>query len=250
MTDYGEYRSFAERIAEEARHHTHRYFRRAIDIEYKSDRSPVTKADRETEELLRARIAESFPEHVVAGEEYGVPADLGEWTWVLDPIDGTQAFVHGVPLYTVLIALLHRGDPVVGVIHNPALEETVSAAVGGGCTYNGVTCSVRPCRSLAEAEVSTTDFVSFAEELPRLHSRVVSEAGFGRTWADGHGYLLFATGRVDLVIDPHMSIWDIAPLYPVIEESGGRITDTSGRRTPLGKSAVAAHPDLHASLFQ
>lgn len=178
-----------------------------------------------------------------------MPEEEGEWTWVLDPIDGTKSFVHGIPLYTVLVALLHNGAPVLGVIHNPALAETVSAAIGAGCTLNGEACRVRPCPSLEHAEVCTSDFLSLAREAPAVHERLVAAAPFGRTWADAYGYLLVASGRVDIMIDPKMAVWDIAPLYPVIEEAGGRITDLDGHRVPLGGSAVVAHPDLHEKLF-
>ncbi|MFP4564958.1 MAG: inositol monophosphatase family protein [Spirochaetaceae bacterium] len=248
QTDLTEYRRFAEDIAREGGSLTRSYFRRGIEVEYKQDKSPVTRADRETEQLLRRRIAERYPEHSVAGEELGLPERRGSWTWVLDPIDGTQSFIHGIPLYTVLVALLHDDAPVVGVIHNPVLEETVSAAVGAGCTYNGTACTIRPCESLSAAEVCTSDFISFAREAPQLHERVAGSAVFGRTWADAYGYLLLASGRIDAMIDPKMAIWDIAPLYPVIEEAGGRITDLAGRRNPLGESAIAAHPTVHRAL--
>ena len=168
---------------------------------------------------------------------------------MIDPIDGTKSFIHGIPLYTVLVALLHDDEPVVGVIHNPVLDETVSAAAGAGCTYNGAPCRVRPCDSLSAAEVCTTDFTSLARDAADLHRRIVRTAGFGRTWADAHGYLLLASGRIDAMVDPKMAIWDIAPLYPLLEEAGARITDMSGRRAPLGESAVAASPAVHSELL-
>lgn len=245
----GEYLNFAEDIAREAGKHTLSYFRRDIDVEIKSDRSPVTRADRETEQLLRSRIEAAYPDHCVAGEEFGVPETWGEWTWVIDPIDGTQAFVHGVPLYTVLLALLYENKPVIGVIHNPALDETVSAAVGAGAHYNGRVCRVRECNSLSDAEICTTDFISLARDMPSVHQRIVEHAPFGRTWADGYGYLLLATGRIDAMIDPHMSLWDIAPMYPILEEAGGAVSDRSGNRNPLGDSALAAHPKVHGKLL-
>jgi histidinol phosphatase-like enzyme (inositol monophosphatase family) len=248
VADLSELRRFAETIAAEAGELTLTYFRRGIDVEYKADQSPVTEADRETERLLRSRIHAGYPEHSIAGEELGMPEHRGEWTWVLDPIDGTKSFVHGIPLYTVLVALLHNDAPVLGVIHNPALGETVSAAVGSGCTYNGEHCRIRRCDSLEAAEVCTSDFLSLAREAPELHRRLVEGSRFGRTWADAYGYLLVATGRIDVMIDPKMAVWDIAPLYPVIEEAGGTISDLAGRRAPLGGSAVVAHPRLHPVL--
>jgi histidinol phosphatase-like enzyme (inositol monophosphatase family) len=209
----------------------------------------VTTADREAERLLRTRIRAAYPEHGIAGEEFGASEHAAAWSWVVDPIDGTQAFVHGIPLYTVLVALLVNDEPVIGVVHNPALGETVSAAVGSGCNYNGRPCRLRRCDSLSRAEVVTTDFVSLAADAKRLHGRIVKQASFGRTWADAYGYLLLVTGRVDVMIDPKMALWDIAPLYPIVEEAGGVITDLSRNRSPLGGSAVAAHPELHHRLF-
>ncbi len=246
--DLTEYRLFAEKIAREGGDLTRSYFGRGIEVEYKHDHSPVTRADRDTEQLLRSRISEQYPDHTIAGEELGLPESRGTWTWVLDPIDGTQSFIHGIPLYTVLVALLHNDEPVVGVIHNPMLEETVSAAVGAGCTYNGSACSIRTCESLDAAEVCTSDFISLARDAPELYDRVVRNAPFGRTWADAYGYLLLATGRIDAMMDPKMAIWDIAPLYPIVEEAGGKITDITGRRSPLGESALAAHPTVHEAL--
>jgi histidinol phosphatase-like enzyme (inositol monophosphatase family) len=248
VTELTEYRSFAEDIAREGGRLTLSYFRRGIAVEYKSDRSPVTEADRETERLLRARIAKRYPQHSVAGEELGMPESRGEWTWVIDPIDGTKSFVHGIPLYTVLVALLHNDEPVLGVIHNPVLEETVSAAVGAGCSYNGGPCSVRSCDSLETAEVCTSDFIALARDAADVHGRIVASSSFGRTWADAYGYLLLATGRMDVMVDPKMAIWDIAPLYPIVEEAGGVITDIAGRRDPLGGSALAAAPGVHTAV--
>ena len=218
-------------------------------MEYKADSSPVTEADRETERLLRHRIAETYPDHDIAGEEFGLPEHRGEWTWVLDPIDGTKSFVHGIPLYTVLVALLHHDEPVVGVIHNPVLEETVSAATGAGCLFNGRPTSVRRCESLEQAEVCTSDFLDLARSAPTLHRRLSERSSFGRTWADAYGYLLLATGRIDIMLDPKMAIWDIAPLYPVVEEAGGHISNLTGERDPLGANALAAVPGLHEKLL-
>jgi fructose-1,6-bisphosphatase/inositol monophosphatase family enzyme len=131
----GDYLEFAKALAVEAGKVTLKYFRRNIVVEYKSDASPVTIADRETEQFMRSAVHQRYPQHGILGEENGETNPGAQWRWILDPIDGTQAFIHGVPLYTVLIALESSGESMLGVIHCPPLDETVAAAAGCGCTF-------------------------------------------------------------------------------------------------------------------
>ena len=243
---------FAVEIAIAAGRNTLPYFgfgKRDPRVEYKKDDSPVTDADRSSELLLRERILKRFPRHGILGEEFeSVAGEPGEPTWVLDPIDGTRAFVAGVPLYTVLVALVDGDTPRIGVIHNPVTEETVSAQVGAGCYLNGA--RIHLSEGTATPTVCCTDYGDLARRHPALLSHI-AEAGYtARTWADAYGYLLLATGRVDAMIDPVMNRWDIAPIYPIIEEAGGTISSLTGKREPLGASALAATSSLYPPLLR
>ncbi len=243
---------FAIEIARAAGQNTLPYFgfgARDPQVEYKADASPVTDADRSSELLMREQIHKRFPRHGILGEEFdSVAGEPGEPTWVLDPIDGTRAFVAGVPLYTVLVALVDGETPRIGVIHNPATGETVAAEVGAGCYFNGV--RVNLSKGAATRTVCCTDYGDLARRHPALLSHI-AEAGYtARTWADAYGYLLLVTGRIDAMIDPVMNRWDIAPIYPIVEEAGGSISSLEGAREPLGASAVAAIPSLYPTLLR
>ena len=244
--------NFAVEIARDAGDLTLRYFRRAdLKVESKADNSPVTIADREAEQLLRERISKRFPDDGIVGEEFGVTEGASNYRWVLDPIDGTKSFVHGAPLYTTLVAVLRDETPCVGVIHAPATAEMVYAAAGGGCWYvGGRETPPRPARvskvpRLADALLLTTEIRTFTEGRARdameIFQRLERAARLTRTWGDGYGYLMVATGRAEVMIDPEMDIWDLAALQPVIEEAGGTFTDWQGRATVHSREAIAAN---------
>ena len=248
--DITEYLEFARTLSIEAGKHTLRYFRKEFTIDTKADSSPVTVADRETETLISQAIQRRYPNHGIIGEEHGTVASDSPFQWVIDPIDGTKSFIRGIPLYTVLIALLYNGEPCVGVIHNPPLEETVYAATGSGCFFNGVKCSVSDASGLANSWVLITDPADLCRRNPDFGQRLLSKAGFCRTWADGYGYLLVATGRADAMIDPIVAVWDVAPLKVVITEAGGAFTDFSGKIKALGESAIASNGVLHPEILE
>jgi len=226
------------------------YFLKDIKVDRKKDQSPVTVADRATEQYIRSRIEENYPDHGILGEENGASISDSHFRWVIDPIDGTQAFIRGVPLYTVLLALEYNGIPVLGVIHNPPLQETVSAANGSGAFYNGVPCKVSSTQTLNEAWVQATDFADLERRCPDFTRKLLKEANSCRTWADAYGYLLVATGRVDVMIDPIMHHWDIAPLKPIITEAGGILTDMDGNDNPTGTSSIACNSMLHKEIMK
>ncbi len=238
---YMEYFDFARDIARLGGRKTLKYFRKDVVIERKADKSPVTVADRETEIVLRRAIEKRFPDHAIIGEEYGGKLGSREWEWILDPIDGTKSFIRGVPLYTTLVALVHQGSPVLGVIHAPVTGETAAAAVGSGCIdENDAPVRVSSCTALADAWYMTTDPHDFSTRQPEVSDQLIRSCGATRTWADAYGYMLLARGAVDLMIDPIMSPWDIAPLSVIVREAGGVFTSISGRQDDLGSSAVAA----------
>jgi histidinol phosphatase-like enzyme (inositol monophosphatase family) len=224
------------------------YGRRDLAVEAKADASPVTLADRGAEELMRRMIKARFPSHGILGEELGAENTDAEFVWVLDPVDGTKSFVTGVPLWGTLIALLHQGQPVLGCIHQPVLNQLV---VGDGTTttLNGAPVRCRPTTRLAEATLLTCAWLTPAEyQDGPAFDRLARSAKLCRTWGDAGGYLLLATGWADLVVDPIMNPWDIAALVPVISGAGGVITDWSGGPAYPAKSTIAAAtPELHAA---
>jgi histidinol-phosphatase len=251
---------FAVQIALEAGDLTLRYFRSGgLQVDRKADDSPVTAADRGAEELLRARITAQFPHDGILGEEFGsIPGSSG-YQWVLDPIDGTKSFIHGVPLYTTLIAMLEGDEPRLGVIHAPATEETAFAAVGGGCWYVGrrgqppAQAHVSKVERLGESLLLTSEVASFEKARSpsalETYLRLQSAARLARTWGDGYGYMMVATGRAEVMIDPVMNLWDVAPLQPIIEEAGGTFTDWRGERTIHSGEAIASNGMVAAEVL-
>lgn len=243
---------FAVRIAHEAGDLTLRYFRSGgLQIDRKADDSPVTAADRGAEELLRARIIAEFPADGILGEEFGSIPGTSGFQWVLDPIDGTKSFIHGVPLYTALIAVLEGDKSRLGVIHSPATDETVYAAVGSGCWYVGrrgqppEPAHVSKVQHLSEGLLLTSEVVSFEKARSpsalNKYLQLQSTARLARTWGDGYGYMMIATGRAEVMIDPVMNLWDVAPLQPIIEEAGGAFTDWKGQPTIHSGEAIASN---------
>ena len=233
-TELNELLEFAVEIARGAGEITLQYFRKQPETGRKSDGSFVTIADREAESYLRRRIGERFPEDGILGEEEGESRGKSGRRWILDPIDGTFAFVHGVPLYGVLIAVEIEGEMSVGVVNMPALGEIVSAAKGLGCFFNGEPARVSVTAQLKDALLLSTSFVG-ATEMLEARARV------SRTWGDCYGYVLVATGRADVMLDPVMNLWDCAPLLPILEEAGGTFTDWRGVRTADGGNAIATN---------
>ena len=219
-----------------------RYFERDVLVEWKSDQTPVTVADREGERLLRTKIEERFPGHGIVGEEFGVVREHAPYRWILDPIDGTQSFIRGVPLWGVMIGVEQDGEPVLGVVHFPALKETVWARAGGGAWWNGKRARVSSVARLDDATLLTTDTRLFEDAgLRAAFDRLRARVKFERTWGDCYGHALVATGRADIMLDPIMSEWDACALLPILEEAGGRFSDWSGVRTVRGGNAISTN---------
>jgi histidinol phosphatase-like enzyme (inositol monophosphatase family) len=221
---------FAVEIARRAGRISLAHFQTGVAVEHKSDLSPVTVADRQAELLIRQLITEKFPDDGIIGEELGPVGQRARRRWLIDPIDGTRTFVRGVPLFGVMVALEIDADAVLGVIHLPALDETIFAARGEGCWWNGRRARVSETATLEHALVLATDVERLEQRSrrsawDRLRSRVES----CRTWGDCYGYALVATGRAEAMIDPVLSVWDAAPVCPIVEEAGGVVTDLDGR---------------------
>ena len=233
---------FAVELARGAGDITLKYFRKRPETSTKSDGSYVTIADREAETYLRRQIAERYPDDGIVGEEEGEsPGESGR-RWIVDPIDGTFAFVHGVPFYGVLIGLEIDGELSVGVINIPALDEIVSAAKGVGCFLNGERTRVSNTARLEDALLLCTDFTSCERYgFGRAAELLQARAKTSRTWGDCYGYVLVATGRADVMLDPVMNLWDCAALLPIMEEAGGTFTDWRGVRTAAGNNSIATN---------
>jgi myo-inositol-1(or 4)-monophosphatase len=218
-------------------------------VETKSDDSPVTAADRGAEQLMRDLIAARFPDHGVIGEEFPDKNADAEWVWVLDPIDGTKAFITGVPLWGTLIALLHNGQPVLGAIHQPVLGQ-IMIGDGNVTTLNGDPVRVRACDAIETATFLTSDPLNPAKyQNGDAYAALTARARLVRTWGDCYGYLLLASGRADVMCDPVMNPWDIAALVPIVRGAGGVITDWQGGDAMRGVSTVASGPALHAGVI-
>ncbi|MGI9602174.1 MAG: inositol monophosphatase family protein [Acidimicrobiales bacterium] len=238
---------FAVTIAREAGALTRQWFDRAeLVVEHKGDGSPVTEADRVAEDLLRTRIRDRFPNDAIVGEEHDdLPGTSGR-TWVLDPIDGTKSFTHGVPLYATLVAMVDADGPAVGVIDMPALDETVWAGRGLGCHHNGDPTTVSARREIEGAWLMTSGLRVWA---PGAIDRLVEAGLHLRTWADAYGYLLVATGRVDAMVDPVANYWDLAAPAVIVSEAGGTFTDLTGAARADTGSGVATAGGIHTELL-
>lgn len=241
----------AERFAREAGALTLRHFGGRVADEAKGDGSPVTLADREAETALRGWIQARFPGHGVLGEEFGVTPGTLPVRWILDPIDGTRSFMRGVPLYGVLIGIEVHDVPVVGVAHFPALQETVSAARGLGCHWNGDRAQVNTVSTLAQAVVLTSDERMSAKSARASGwQRLVRQVDYARSWGDAYGHALVATGRAELMVDTVLSPWDAAPLATILSEAGGTFTDLEGRQGIHGGSGLSSNGRLHAEALR
>lgn len=225
------------------------FFDPALAVDFKSDASPVTAADRGAEELLRDLIVKKFPAHGIIGEEHGNLSPDSEFVWVLDPIDGTKSFITGVPLWGTLIALLHEGKPVLGAIHQPILTQLMIGD-GESTTLNGTPVRVRDCARIEDATLLTSDpYNPFKYQNGPAYDALARRARITRTWADCYGYLLLASGRADIAMDPVMNPWDIAALVPIVRGAGGVITDWQGGPAYPAESTVAAAPGLHPQII-
>jgi histidinol-phosphatase len=234
--------------AREAGRITMQYFRQGdLEVQRKADDSPVTAADRGAEEHLRRRIAEAFPEDGILGEEFPERPGSSGYRWILDPIDGTKSFIHGVPLFGTMVGVEHDGRSALGVVLIPALDECIYAAEGQGAFYTCQGSSPQPARVSSRARLGeglflTSEVANFRTAQQReVYNRLESVARLSRSWGDCYGYLMVATGRAELMVDPIMNVWDAAAVQPIIEEAGGTFTDWQGRRTIYSGQGVATN---------
>jgi inositol-phosphate phosphatase/L-galactose 1-phosphate phosphatase/histidinol-phosphatase len=225
--------AFAGALADAAGPIVRRYFRTGIKVLGKADSSPVTIADRKAEARMRALITRHFPDHGILGEEYGAHRIDAEYVWVLDPIDGTKSFICGVPLFGTLIALVHRGRPILGIIDQPVIHERWIGAVGRPTRFCGKTATTRACRRLADATLFATSPHMFgggdAESFERLRRNVK----LPRYGSDCYAYGQLASGNVDIVVESGLKPHDYLAQVPIIAGAGGILTDWEGRALGL-----------------
>jgi myo-inositol-1(or 4)-monophosphatase len=249
MVELERYLEMAVKVAHEAGRLTLGYFQRDLQVDVKGDDSPVTIADRGAEELIRARLADAFPSHGQVGEEFGDEAGGRSHVWWIDPIDGTKAFIRGVPLYAVLIGLAVEGRVEVGVAHFPALGETLYAASGRGTHLNGRRVWVAKSERLSDAFVGFTNARAFADHgRARAWARVQANTAHQAGWSDAYGHALVASGRLEVMLDPVMNPWDCGPFPVLLREAGGRFGDWSGVETLFGGEAVSVSAQLWPQL--
>lgn len=241
---------FATDAAWQAGRITLGYYQTSVEVETKSDDTPVTIADKTAELKLREMIKARYPNDGILGEEHGEEEGTSGRRWIIDPIDGTKVFVAGVPLYGTLIGVEIDGEPVVGVAHLPALNEMTSAAKGLGCWWNGKRCHVSQTERVEDALVIVTEQELFGKHKPGKADELIEKARLVRGWGDCYGYVMVATGRADVMLDPIIAVWDCAALAPIMEEAGGTFTDWRGKATIWGEEAVGTNGKLFDEVME
>jgi myo-inositol-1(or 4)-monophosphatase len=252
MNQYQVWMEEAAEIAERAGDLAFSFFRQALLIEMKENQTPVTNADKKTEELIRAELEQSFPTHDILGEEFGERKKGSRYVWTIDPIDGTRSFMRGIPLWGTLLALVENGDPVVGIMVMPALDETYVAAKGVGAYCNGVRLQVSTTTALESAFVSCGDLQAFEMCGKKdYYSKLMTTAGVARMYTDCFAHAMVMRGALDAMVDPIVSPWDVAPIACLIKEAGGEYFTLEGERSHEGTNFVTcATPELKAELLR
>lgn len=250
MNELNELKKFCRLLADETGKIIRQYYRTNITIETKSDESPVTIADKKSEEKMRELIMKEYPDHGIIGEEFGEYNTPAEYKWILDPIDGTKSFVCGVPLFGTLIALTKNDEPILGVINQPILIEYL---IGDNQTseLNSKKVKVRDCKNLSSAVLLSSDYNTFSQYRNQAgFDNLIRKIKYYRTWGDCYGYYLVASGFADIMIDPIMNAWDLMALIPVIRGAGGVITDYTGTNPVKGNSIVATAGQIHDEVIR
>lgn len=240
--------AFAIKTAVEAGRSTLPYFNAGTKVELKADQTPVTVADREAERHVRLAIERAYPGEEILGEEEG--GSQRSDRWVVDPIDGTKSFICGVPLFATLLSYESEGEPILGVCYLPALDELVYAEKGGGCFWNEKPCRVSEQTDLSKAVVCCAGHKGLTNS-GKLDGilKLAQETLGTRTWCDAYGHILVATGRVEAMVDPVVSPWDVSAIKVIVEEAGGFSTDFSGARR-LGSEAISTSRALHKAILR
>lgn len=245
-----EFKQFSSLLIKESTQIIRDYFRVPITIQRKSDNTPVTIADKKAEEKMRELIIKHFPDHGILGEEFGSENTDADYTWVLDPIDGTKSFICGAVTFGTLIGLLYKGEPLFGIIHLPALMESLFGD-NQQTELNGKTVTVRKCKSLSDAVLLSTEHYEINRYQDGKKFEKLSQSVYiYRNLGDCYGYYLLASGFADIMLDPIVAPWDVLPIIPIIRGSGGIITDWHGQDPVKGNSIIASGSELHPNLLK
>ncbi len=259
------YLHFAKQLAYRAGRITLSYYNKGIQHDLKSDESPVTAADRATEEFIRGEIEKAYPTHAIVGEEFGEspsplrpsPSGRGDggegnpFRWIVDPIDGTKSFIKGVPFYSVLIALEIEGEARVGAVCFPALDEVLYGADGLGAWVNGRRARVSDVSKLKEAVFCYTSWTDFKTNKQKaVFENLSRECFFTRGWSDAYGYHMVATGRAEIYLDPEIKIWDVAPFPPIFREAGGFFGSWRGEAGHTHEEGLAVNAALKSKVLK
>jgi histidinol phosphatase-like enzyme (inositol monophosphatase family) len=239
------FKSFSKFLAYQSGEIIKKYFRTEINVESKSDLSPVTIADKKSEEVMREVIMKEFPDHGIIGEEFGVYNEGAEYQWILDPIDGTKSFICGAITFGTLIALMKKSEPILGVINQPVLGHFL---IGDNITseLNDQRVKVRDCKSIEDAVLVATDHFNIGKYFDQQKfDNLAKKVKIYRGWSDCYAYYLLSSGYVDIVVDPIMNVWDMMALIPVVRGAGGIITNYQGNDAVKGTSIIAASSAIH-----
>lgn len=257
VTDLASRLDFAVALSAEVGELILRYFDDPeLAVERKRDETPVTVADRQAEQLIRDRVAETWPGDGVLGEEFDETAGTSGFRWILDPIDGTKSFIHHVPLFGTLIGLEHEGQMVAGVCRMPALDEVVFAGVGLGAWWQHGAAEPQEARvstvgRLDEALFCTTTITGWRTTgRQETFDRLCAASGLVRGWSDCYGHLLVATGRADVMVDPEMNTWDAAALLPILQEAGGHFVTLDGRAVVDGGNGLSVNAEIRDAVLK
>jgi histidinol phosphatase-like enzyme (inositol monophosphatase family) len=238
----------------------------SIDVVWKHDGSPVTKADQQAEKILRQRINNVFPEDAIIGEEHEAENGTSGFKWIIDPLDGTESFIRKVPVWGTLVGLEHEGEMVAGLCYMPAQREFAWSSKGAGCWWVPDTtgapniealrdraqrAQVSPMDTLKEAMIVTSGQGAFhrsgrVEAFNKLRAATRKDRG----WGNCYGHLLVATGRVEASIEPKIREWDVAPFASMLAESGGKLTDFAGKASVYSGHAICSNGKLHAEIIK
>jgi len=226
------------------------YQNQDLNVESKADDSPVTAADKGAEQLIRKLLAAEFPDDGILGEEFDDVESSSGYRWILDPIDGTKPFIHGVPLFGTLIGIEFESRMVAGVCRLPALDEVIYAEEGAGAWWKIGQQDARRARVTDVTQLSDARLM-FTEPTHTIRcgrqdifDRLLRQVRIARGWGDCYGHMLVATGRAEIAFDPEMSAWDIAALIPIVREAGGHCTDWKGDENIFGGDGVSCVPGL------
>lgn len=227
-----------------------KYFHEGVATELKQDLTPVTKADKESEELLRATFRAAFPGDGFLGEEFGKEPSTTGFVWIIDPIDATLNFVRGIPLFATLVGLEHDGQMVAGFCYIPGMDRLYHAARGAGAFVNDRPIRVSSIATIKESQIiySAADWFDKSGKLP-FFLDVARSAGRTRGFGDFYGFVLVAEGAAEAMLEPAANVWDLAALAPIVEEAGGVFTDWNGEPTVYGGGALVGNPAVHRLLL-